>query len=98
MRKVTLTLVTLGILIVVIFSYPHYVEKPVEGGMGPLSIYIDPSLPAPEYHSPLDWWQTHHADVLERGDLSQSDCIQCHDPATSCDHCHQYVGASEIAP
>jgi hypothetical protein len=98
MRKVALSLVAVGILFLLVAWYPQYVEKPVKDGEGPLSVYLDPSLPAPEYHSPLDWWQTHHMDIVNRGDLLQSDCLQCHDPETSCNNCHRYAGANEIVP
>jgi len=98
MRKVALSLVTIGLLLLIVTWYPRYVEKPVKDGAGPLSVYVDPSLPAPEYHSPLEWWQTHHMDVVNRGDLLQPDCLQCHDPDTSCNNCHDYVGANEIVP
>jgi hypothetical protein len=98
MRKVALSMVTLGILLLAVVWYPHYVEKPVKDGIGPLAIYVDPSLPVPEYHSPLDWWELHHMDVLNRGDLVQSDCLQCHDAEKSCNQCHRYVGAAEIVP
>lgn len=98
MRKVALSFVAVGILFLLVAWYPQYVEKPVKDGEGPLSVYLDPSLPAPEYHSPLDWWQTHHMDIVNRGDLLQSDCLQCHTPETSCNNCHSYVGANEIIP
>lgn len=96
MRKVALSLVVCGILVLVVVFYPRYVEKPVKDGEGPLAVYLDPSLPAPEYHSPLDWWKRNHKTIVNRGDLEQSDCVQCHDPATSCNNCHNYVGANEI--
>jgi hypothetical protein len=98
MRKVVLSLVSLGILILAFVFYPHFVEKPVKDGPGPLAVYLDPSLSAPEYHSPLEWWQNNHKEVVNRGDLLQTDCLQCHDPATSCNNCHGYVGAKEIVP
>jgi len=98
MRKVALSLAAAGILLLIVAWYPGYVEKPVKDGAGLLSVYVDPSLPAPEYHSPIEWWQTRHMDVLNRGDLLQSDCLQCHDPETSCNNCHSYVGANEIVP
>lgn len=96
MRKVALSVVALGIVLLVIAFYPQYVEKPVKDGEGPLSVYVDPSLAAAEYHSPLEWWQLNHQDVVNRGDLVQADCLQCHDPVTSCNNCHGYVGAKEI--
>jgi hypothetical protein len=30
--------------------------------------------------------------------LRQADCLYCHDPKTSCDNCHDYVGAKHIEP
>ena len=60
--------------------YPAWVEKPVKDGSGPLAVCIAAQYPAPEYHSPLDWWQTHHTDMVNRGDLTQSDCLYCHEP------------------
>jgi hypothetical protein len=48
------------------------------------------------YHSPLDWWQTHHMDIVNRGEFLQADCLYCHDPATSCNNCHGYVGVAAI--
>ena len=98
MRRVALAIVSAGILLLVIVWYPHYVEKPVKDGEGPLSVYVDPRLAAPEYHSPLESWQTRHADMLNRGDLLQSDCLYCHTVEKSCNNCHSYVGAAEILP
>jgi hypothetical protein len=98
MRKVALSLAALGILLLIVAWYPGYVDKPVKDGPGPLKVYMDPSLLVPEYHSPIEWWQTHHMDVLNRGDLLQSDCLQCHDPGTSCNNCHSYVGATKVIP
>ncbi len=96
MRKVALILAVLITLALVVGFYPSYVEKPVKDGAGPMAIRLDPGLPAPEYHSPLDWWQTHHMDVVNQGDLTQADCLYCHEPATSCNNCHHYVGVVEI--
>ena len=96
MRKAALAFVALGIIILIIAFYPQYVEKPVKDGEGPLAVYLDPSLPAPEYHSPLEWWQLNHKNIVNRGDLEKADCVQCHDPATSCNNCHNYAGVAEI--
>lgn len=96
MRKLALLLVSIGILILLVAFYPQVVERPVKDGPGPLSVYIDPKYPAPEFHSPLEWWQAHHKDVVNRGDFVQADCLYCHDPLTSCNNCHGYVGAAEI--
>jgi len=96
MRKVSLVLAVLITLALVVGFYPSYVEKPVKDGTGPMAIRLDPDLPAPETHNPLDWWQTHHMDVVNQGDLTQKDCLYCHDPQTSCNNCHGYVGANAI--
>ena len=96
MRKIVLVLAVLIILALVVAFYPSYVEKPVKDGVGPMAIRIDPDLPAPATHNPLDWWQTHHMDAVNQGDLVQSDCLYCHAPATSCNNCHNYVGVAEI--
>ena len=96
MRKVILVVVALVILALIVGFYPNYVEEPVKDGPGPLSVQIDPQYPAPAFHNPLDWWQTHHMDVVNRGDFTQQDCLHCHEPQTSCDNCHSYVGVTEI--
>ncbi len=96
MRKFILILAVILILVLVIACYPRYVEKPVTNGIGPLAVKVDPSLVAPEYHSPLDWWSTHHMDTLNRGDQLQQDCLYCHQPETSCNNCHAYAGAAAI--
>jgi hypothetical protein len=96
MRKTVLILVVILLLALIVACYPRYVEKPVKDGSGPLAYQIDPALAAPEYHSPLDWWRTHHMDTLNRGDQAQSDCLYCHQPQTSCNQCHAYAGAAEI--
>ena len=98
MRRAALFLIALGILAAVAVWYPPWVAAPAKDGPGPLSISVDPRLPAPEYHTPLDWWTTHHADVLNRGDLTQADCLQCHVPEQSCNQCHRYVGTVDIVP
>jgi hypothetical protein len=101
MRKIALFLVSLGLLLLVIAFYPRYVEKPVKDGAGPLAVWIDAQYPAPEYHNPLEWWQTHHMDVVNRGDILKTDCLHCHEPQFSCNNCHNYVGVDpieEIAP
>ena len=97
MRKSILALAIVLILALAIVFYPPHVEKPVKDGTGPLAVTLHASIPAPEYHSPLDWWQTHHMDVVNRGDLERQDCLYCHQPDTSCNNCHDYVGVDRIA-
>ncbi|MEW5871852.1 MAG: hypothetical protein AB1894_21470 [Chloroflexota bacterium] len=96
MRKIALVLAVLTVLVLVIVFYPTNVEKPVKDGPGPLSVRIDASYTAPEYHSPLDWWYKHHWEIVNRGDVAQADCLYCHVPETSCNNCHAYVGANPI--
>ena len=96
MRKAALLIAVLIFLVLTIVYYPTYVEKPALDGEGPLVVYIDPRFPAPETHNPLDWWQTHHMDVVNRGDLEREDCLYCHEPQTSCNNCHGYVGVDAI--
>jgi len=98
MRKIALILAVLTLIALVVIYYPAYVEKPVKDGSGPLAVYVSPRYAAPEYHSPLDYWQTHHIDMINRGDLTQADCLYCHEPEKSCNNCHSYVGAAEIVP
>jgi len=96
MRKMILVLVVLVAVALVVVFYPRYVEKPEKDGPGPLSVWIDARHAAPEYHSPLDWWQANHPDMVNRGDLERSDCLYCHEPERSCNNCHGYVGADPI--
>jgi hypothetical protein len=96
MRKTALLTGAFLIIALSVFFYPGFVEKPVKDGAGPLAVWVDPQYAAPEYHSPLDWWQTHHMDVVDRGDLERADCLYCHEPERSCNNCHGYVGAAPI--
>jgi hypothetical protein len=96
MRKLILFLTVVIALLLVVVFYPAYVTKPVKDGSGPLAVYIDPIYPAPEYHSPIDWWQTHHMDLVNRGDIAKADCLYCHEPQLSCNNCHAYVGVDPI--
>ncbi len=76
---------------------PRWVTPPAKDGQGALAVKIDSRLIAPEYHSPIGWWRTHHMDALNGGDFKESDCLFCHNPATSCNNCHSYVGVKQIA-
>ncbi|MEW5959663.1 MAG: hypothetical protein AB1801_18210 [Chloroflexota bacterium] len=96
MRKAIVVIAILGIIGLIVGFYPTYVDKPVLNEPGPMGIYMDPALPAPVTHSPIDYWQSHHPDVVNQGHLTQEDCLYCHVPATSCNNCHNYVGVAEI--
>lgn len=98
MRKLILLAAVLVVAGLLIALYPAPVEKPVKDGFGPNAVIIAARYPAPPYHSPLDWWQTHHMDAVNRGDLAQADCLYCHEPARSCNNCHDYVGVDRIDP
>ena len=79
------------------FIQPRWVPEPTKDGTGPLAVKIDTRLVAPAYHSPIEWWRTHHMDMINNGDFTEADCLSCHDPATSCNNCHSYVGVPAIA-
>jgi len=96
MRKLALYLLVLVLITLILVLHPSYVQKPEKDDGGPLSVYIDPRFAAPEYHSPLDYWQTHHWEIVNRGDIAQDDCLYCHEPERSCNNCHGYVGIAEI--
>lgn len=96
MRRIVLIAAAIIIVALIVAFYPTYVEKPVKDGEGPMAVYLHPDLPAPETHNPLEWWQTHHMNVVNYGDLTRTDCLYCHDPQTSCNNCHDYVGVSRI--
>ncbi len=86
----------LAALVLLAFAQPQWVERPLKDGAGALAIKIDSRLVAPEYHSPLEWWKTHHMDVVNSGDFTEAHCKQCHDVTTSCNNCHGYVGVRVI--
>jgi len=71
-------------------------EKPALNGLGPLAVTVDRQFTAPATHSPLDWWQTHHFQVVNSGDFKEKDCLYCHRAETSCNNCHGYVGVRRI--
>lgn len=71
-------------------------EKPALNGLGPLAVVVDRQFAAPATHSPLDWWQIHHFQVVNSGDFKEKDCLYCHKAETSCNNCHGYVGVRRI--
>lgn len=72
-------------------------EKPAKDGLGPLAVAIDREFTAPATHSPLTYWQAHHPDVVNSGDIPETDCVYCHAVERSCNNCHGYVGVRQIA-
>lgn len=99
MKTRTLLIIAAGLAflaILLLIAAQPVPERPVKDGAGPLAVKLDPGLTAPSTHSPLDWWQAHHPDVVNGGDLARQDCLYCHNPETSCNNCHRYVGVADI--
>jgi len=71
-------------------------EKPVKDGSGELAVTISREFTSPVTHSPIDWWQTHHPNVVNSGDIKEKDCLYCHNAERSCNNCHGYVGVRKI--
>ena len=94
MRK--LLLLILLCLIFAVLVVGCVTEKPVKDGHGELAVTIDREFTAPVTHSPLDWWQTRHFQVVNSGDIKEKDCLYCHQPDRSCNNCHGYVGVRKI--
>lgn len=98
MRNILIFILLLFIAFAILaFAQPRAVQKPERDGAGPLAIKLDSRLVAPEYHSPLDWWRTHHMDTINSGDFTEAQCLNCHEASTSCNNCHAYVGVKPIA-
>lgn len=87
-----IALILLAAVVVSILSGCAPPEKPTRDGPGPLSIHFEPGVAAPEYHTPLDWWQKTHFRSINSGEIPEGDCTYCHSTQRSCDNCHNYVG------
>ena len=97
MRNILIFVLLLIIAFAILaFAQPQQVSRPVKDGTGALAVKIDSRLVAPEYHSPLEWWRTHHMDMVNNGDFTEAQCQHCHDANTSCNNCHSYVGVKPI--
>jgi mono/diheme cytochrome c family protein len=72
------------------------IEKPELGGNGPLAIQMPPGLQAPPYHyqPSLEWWAARHGERVSS--IGLNECLGCHNPETSCNNCHAYVGVKPI--
>jgi hypothetical protein len=73
------------------------VQKPEVKGEGPLSIKMPRGLTSPEFHAPIERWRSTHKKAINQGDFTERECILCHHPKTSCNHCHIYIAAREIS-
>ncbi len=73
------------------------VEKPAVRGTGPLAIQMPPGLSAPNYHTQpsAEWWRARHGERVASSGGTQ-ECLGCHNPQTSCNNCHAYVGVQPI--
>ena len=89
-------LLILLVALVSVFTVSCVPEKPVKDGHGELAVTIDREFAAPATHSPLDWWQMRHFQVVNSGDIKEKDCLYCHKPERSCNNCHNYVGVRKI--
>jgi hypothetical protein len=98
MLKVILLAVLLVLIcgVVAVSGYAR-VERPAVGGSGPLAIEMPAGLSAPDYHQqPLAaWWRTRHGERVTSSAVLQ-ECVACHNPQTSCNNCHAYVGVKPI--
>ncbi len=73
------------------------VQKPELKGEGPLAVVVPRGSTAPEYHAPIERWRVIHIEAINQGDFDQRECVFCHDPKTSCNRCHHYIGAKFVA-
>ena len=96
-RMLALAVSLIVVAIVLVLASQPVPEKPVKDGAGPLAVRLDPGIPAPTTHSPLEWWQANHPSVVNNRDLREQDCLYCHNATKSCNNCHAYVGAKQIA-
>lgn len=72
------------------------VQKPELKGEGPLALTLSEGVLSPEYHQPVEFWKTHHMDLIGHGDYEKQECMLCHDVHTSCNNCHEYVGVAMV--
>ncbi len=73
------------------------VQKPEIKGEGPLAVVMERGTASAEYHAPLERWRATHKRALANGDFTERECLLCHNPQKSCNHCHGYIGAREIS-
>ncbi len=72
------------------------VPKPEVRGAGPLAIQVAAGMKPPAYHDEpsREFWIGSHGARVDATGVQQ--CLGCHQPETSCNHCHSYVGVSPI--
>jgi hypothetical protein len=95
---IVLILVVLVALGVVRGRWNPPVEMPSRDVKGPLQLVLETKKGAPFGHSPSTRWRTHHREALARGDFTEKECQDCHDPEKYCNQCHGYVGVKRIKP
>ena len=74
------------------------VAMPSRDIKGPLQLVLETPKGAPLGHSPADRWRTHHREAIARGDFTEKECQDCHDPEKYCNQCHGYTGVKRIEP
>lgn len=91
-----LSVAALSFVALVALSGCRQVEKPELKGEGALTLTLQPGVLSPEYHQPVEYWKTHHMDLINRGDFNKQECTLCHNVHTSCNNCHDYVGVTRV--
>lgn len=62
-----------------------------------MAVVMERGTASAEYHAPLERWRATHKRALANGDFTERECLLCHNPQKSCNHCHGYIGAREIS-
>jgi hypothetical protein len=80
-----------------LFASCQQVQKPEVKGEGPLAVAMDRAITSPEFHAPVERWRSIHKKAINNGDFTERECVLCHNPKKSCNHCHSYIGARQIS-
>jgi len=85
------------LLMTIMISCSEIPPKPEINGEGPLNIELNSDvISTPEFHNPLEQWKEWHMFYVDNGLYKERSCMYCHNPAKSCNNCHQYVGVIEV--
>ncbi|MBI5191690.1 MAG: hypothetical protein HZA22_13610 [Nitrospirae bacterium] len=95
-RIVSSLAIMAALLMVMVVAGCDRVSKPELKGEGPLALTLPEGMLSPEYHQPVEYWKTHHMDIIAHGDYEKQECMLCHDANTSCNNCHEYVGVATV--